>query len=207
MVRRFASLAAAVAVLVPCLVCAQQPSPPPAAARAADSDDVAARVGDRVITVGELDEAWRQADASAHAQAVQALYDGRKQALDRLVADLLIEQAAKAQGVPAAQFAREEIARRTKPIGDSDVAAFYNQNASRMQGKPLQEVRGAIRSFLQQQRHAEARQALVADLRQAGPAVRVALDPPRQSVTVRNTDPSRGPADASVVLVEYSDYQ
>lgn len=203
MVKRIRQFAAALALAAPALVCAQQPAAPAASA----PGDVAARVGDRVITIAELDEAWRQNDAAAHAQAAQAMYDGRKQALDRLVADLLIEHAAKAKGVSAEQFAKEEIARRTKPITDADVAAFYEQNVSRMQGKPLQDMRGAIRSFLQQQRYADARQALVGELRAAGPGVRVALDPPRQKVDVAATDPARGGANAPVVLVEYSDYQ
>ncbi len=135
------------------------------------------------------------------------MYDGRRQALDRLVADLLIENAAKAKGVDAEQFAAQEIAQRTRPISDTDVSTFYDQNVARMQGKPLQEMRGAIRNFLQQQRFAEARQALVAELRKSGPAVQVVLDPPRQKVDVAATDPFLGSANASVVLVEYSDYQ
>ena len=202
--RRFIQLAVVVAVAVPSLVCAQQPAAPPAPA---GPQDIAAHVGDRAITVAEVDRAWREADAAAHAQAAQALYDGRKQALDRLVADMLIEQAAKAKGVSAEQFAKDEIARRMKPVADPDVDAFYQQNVSRMQGKRLDEVRGAIRTFLQQQQEAAARAALVADLRKAGPPVRVALDPPRQRVEVAATDPSRGASRSGVVLVEYSDYQ
>lgn len=194
----------ATAVALPSLVCGQQPAAP---APVAGSGDVAARVGDRVITVADVDQAWRDADAGAQAQAAQAMYEGRKQALDRLVADMLIEQAAKARGVPAAQFAKDEIARRVKAVADADVDAFYQQNAARLQGKRLDEVRGAIRTFLQQQQEAAARVAFVAELRAAGPPVRVALDPPRQKVDVAATDPSRGGADAAVVLVEYSDYQ
>jgi hypothetical protein len=204
MLTRCKHLVLAVALTVPSLVCAQQPAPSAAVAGPAD---VAARVGDRVITVAELDEAWRKADAAAHAQAAQALYDGRRQALDRLLADLLIEQAAKAKGVSPAQFTKDEIARRTKPVADADVEAFYQQNVSRMQGKRLDEVRPQVRSFLQQQQQQAAREALLSELRKGGPAVRVALEPPRQKVEVASTDPSRGGARASVVLVEFSDYQ
>ena len=204
MLNQLRHLAVAVALAAPALVCAQQPAAPPTVA---GPGDVAARVGDRVITVAEVDAAWREADAAEQAQAAQAVYDGRKQALDRLVADIVIEQAAKAKGTSSEQFAKEEIAKRTRPITDADVAAFYDQNASRMQGKPLQEMRGAIRNYLQQQRYAEARQVLVSDLSKAGPPVRVALEPPRQKVDVAADDPSRGGANAPVVLVEYSDYQ
>lgn len=201
---RMLQLLAALAVALPSLVCAQQPAP---AAAVAGPADVAARVGDRVITVEDVDRAWREADAAAQTQAAQALYDGRKQALDRLVGELLIEQAAKAKGLSPDRFAADEIEKRTAAVTDAEVDAFYQQNVSRMQGKGLAEMRGPIRSFLQQQRRASARAALVAELRKAGPPVRVALDPPRRPIEVDPTDPSRGPADASVVLVEYSDYQ
>src|SRR5712692_562768 len=53
--------------------------------------EVAARVGDRVVTVQELDQAWRQFDGPGKAAADQAIYDGRKAALDRLIATTLIQ--------------------------------------------------------------------------------------------------------------------
>ncbi len=201
MLKQLRLLAAALAVVVPSVVCAQQPASPSGPA------DAAARVGDRVITVKELDDAWRQADAAEQTRAVQALYDGRMQALDRLIADMLIEQAAKARGVPAEQFAREETAKRIKSVSDAEIAAFHAQNQSRMQGKSLDDMRAPIRGFLEQQQQAAARQALVAELRKAGPPVRIVLDPPRQKVEIASTDPTRGGANAAVVLIEFSDYQ
>jgi hypothetical protein len=206
---RLIHLVAALAVALPSVVCAQQsqPAAPPTPASPPRAGDVAAKVGDRVITVEELDKAWREADAAAQTQAVQALYDGRKEALDRIVGDMLIEQAAKAKGVAVDAFVREEIGKRTKPISDADVATFYEQNVGQMQGRPLQDMRGAIRNFMQQRRYAEARHALVTELKKSGPAVSIALDPPRQAVPVAAEDPSRGAANAAVVLVEYSDYQ
>jgi hypothetical protein len=205
--RRLAQLVAAVAVALPSLVCAQQSQQPPAATTAVANDgDVAARVGDRVITVKDVDAAWRQADPASHAQAAQTIYDGRRQALDRLVDDILIADAARTKGVPAEQLTKDEIGRRTKPVTDAEVDGFYQQNIGRMQGKGLDEVRPLIRSFLEQQQQQAARAAFVAELRN-GAGVRVALEPPRQHIEVAATDPSRGGASAPVVLVEYSDYQ
>jgi hypothetical protein len=206
-VTRFLQLAAAIAVALPALVCAQQqPQPAPAPATVAGDGDEAARVGDRVITVKDVDAAWREADPASHGQAAQALYEGRRQALDRLVADILVADAAKAKGVSAEQLTKDEIARRTKAVADADIDAFYRQNVSRMQGKSVDEMRGLIRGFLEQQQQQAARAAFVSELRNAA-AVRVALEPPRQKIDVAATDPSRGGATAAVVLVEYSDYQ
>jgi protein-disulfide isomerase len=184
----------------PAAVCAQQNPPAPAG-------EVAARIGDRVITVRELDEQWKKADPVEHTRATQMLYDGRRQALERIIADLLIEQAAKAKGVSAEQYAKEESAKRLKPVTDAEVDAFYKANQARMQGKPVEEMRQPIREFLTQQQQGQARQSLVNDLKKGGPAIRVMIDPPRQTVEVAASDPTRGGANAPVTLVEFSDYQ
>ena len=78
-------------------------APAPAQQGGAAPGEVAARVGDRTITVQEVDERWQRAQPAARAQAIQQLYDGRKEALDGIINDMLIEQAAKAQGVPPDQ--------------------------------------------------------------------------------------------------------
>jgi hypothetical protein len=198
---KYAVLAAAFAM--PAVVCAQQST----GQTAASPNDPAARVGDRVITIQEVDEAWRKTDPIEHTKAAQALYEGRKEALDRMIADILIEEAAKAKGVSAAQYTKEETAKRVKPVTDADIATFYEQNKGRMQGKPLEDMRGPIRNFLEQQAQANARLAFVADLRKDGPPVRLSIDAPRQTVEIDSSDPSRGGARAPVVIVEFSDYQ
>ena len=211
-------LTAALAIALPSLVCAQQPSPPPASkqssspsskpsAPSASPADEAARVGDRVITTKELDEAWRESDPAEHHRVTQSVYDGRKAALDRIVANMLIERAAKAKGVSAEQFAQAETAKRLKPVADADITTFFQQNQNRLGGKPIDEVRSPIRAFLMQQRQQEARQAFVDDLRKDAPAVHVSLEPPRLNVDVAASDPAKGPDTAAVVLVEFSDYQ
>lgn len=189
----------ALALAAPAVLCAQQGP--------TGQSEVAARIGDRVITLKEVDEAWRRSDPVEHMRATQMLYDGRKETLDRLIADMLIEQAAKARGVSAEQFANDEVSKRRKPVADADVDAFYEANKSRMQGKPLDEMRGAIRQFLEQQRQAEARNALVTELREDGPPIQIVIEPMRQTVDVAATDPVRGSATAAVTVVEFSDYQ
>jgi hypothetical protein len=204
MLKRLKYAAVAVALALPAVVCAQQGSGPAAAPLPAEA---AARVGDRVITMKEVDAAWRQSDPVEHTRATQQLYEGRKQTLDRMIADMLIEQAAKAKGVSPEQYAKDETAKRITPVSDAEITTFYEQNKARMQGKPLEDMRPAIRDYLEKQREASARTSLVAELRKAGPAIRVGIDPPRQTVDVSPGDPSRGGPRAPVVIVEFSDYQ
>ncbi len=169
--------------------------------------DVAARMGDRTFTIRELDEEWTDWDAKSKNEAEQAYYDGRKDAFDRLVARILVEGAAKAKGVEPADFVNDEVAKRTVAVSDADVSAFFKANVQQMRGRPLEEMAPSIKAFLTEQREDDARDALIADLRKAAPAARMALDPPRVIVPVAADDPSRGSADAPITVVEFSDYQ
>ena len=169
--------------------------------------DAAARIGDRTVTVRELDDRWKQEDPAAKAQADQAIYDGRKAALDAIIADSLIAQAAKAKGVTSEAFVKDEVAKRVKPVDDTDVRSFYVQNSERMQGRSFEQMSAAIQQYLEQQHQTEAKQALIAELRKAGPPIRVVMDAPRTTVTVNPDDPSEGKADAPVTVVEFSDFQ
>ena len=169
--------------------------------------EVAARIGDRAVTVRELDDRWKQEDPGAKAQAEQAIYDGRKAALDAIIADALIAQAAKAKGQTSEAFVQAEVTKRVKPVTDTDVRSFYVQNSERMQGRSFEQMSAAIQQYLEQQQQTTAKQALIAELRKAGPAVRVVMDAPRTTVSITADDPSQGKADAPVTVVEFSDFQ
>jgi protein-disulfide isomerase len=199
-VMRHLAVAATLLLLLACSAPAQQPA-------ATAAGDAAARVGQRTITMKEVEERWRADNPSEHAQAIQALYEGRRAALDAIIADMLIEQAAKAAGSTPEQYTQAEVAKRIKPVTDTDVASFFQQNQGQMQGRPLGTMAPAIRRFLEEQQRETARQALVAELRKAGPATSVMLEAPRSTVAVNADDAALGAATAPVTLVEFSDFQ
>jgi protein-disulfide isomerase len=202
LMRTFATLAILLALA--CSTPAQQPPPGPASPA---GSDVAARIGDRAITVKEVDERWRRDQPSEHAQAVQQLYDGRKNAIDAMVAEMLIEQAAKAKGMTPQEFTDVEVARRIKPVTDGQVAAFFQQNQAQMQGRGFEAMSPAIRRYLEDEQRGSAYQALVAELRKAGPAVSMVIDSPRYDIAVSPDDAALGAASAPVTVVEFSDFQ
>ena len=175
--------------------------------RAQQPADVAARIGDRTITVKELDERWQKEEPGQKAAAEQAMYEGRKAALDAIIADALVAQAAKAKGVAPDAFVQAEVSKRAKPVTDNDVRTFYVQNSERMQGRSFEQMSAAIQQYLQDQAQTDAKQDLIAELKKGGPAIRVALDAPRTTITVNPDDPSQGKADAPVTVVEFSDFQ
>src|SRR5687767_5984914 len=85
-------------------------SPAPAQqAQQATGGDAAARVGDRVITNKEVDDRWQSIDPAGHAEAAQKLYDGKRTALEAIVAEMLIAEAAKKKNMSAEAFEEAEI--------------------------------------------------------------------------------------------------
>jgi protein-disulfide isomerase len=169
--------------------------------------EVAAQVGDRTITVRELDEKWKATNAAQQAEAIQALYDGRRAALDEIIAQMLIDAEAKKKGLSPDAYVESELGRRLKPVEESEVVTFYQANINQMQGRSLEQMSPAINRFLTEQRRDTARNELVAELKKAGPPIKMSLDVPRITVPLAATDPVLGPATAPVTLVEFSDFQ
>jgi protein-disulfide isomerase len=169
--------------------------------------EVAARVGDRVITIKELEDRWQTSNPAEHAEAIQKLYDGRRAALDGMIAEMLLAQAAKAKGMTPDAFEEAEIGKRLKPVTDGDVVTFYQGNINQMQGRSLDAVAPAIKNYLTDQQRGTARQALISELRKAGPAVSVLFSAPRTTVALAATDPVLGATTAPVTVVEFSDFQ
>ena len=195
----FMKRAVFLALVATLLACSSAPAQSPS--------DVAARVGDRAITVKELDERWRAADAADQAETIQKLYDGRRGALESIVADMVLAEAAKTRGLSAEAYVQAEISKRVKPVTDADVVAFFQANVEQMQGRSLEVMAPAITRYLTEQQENAARVVLINELRKTGPAVRVMMDVPRFEVALSEADPSMGTAKAPVTLIEFSDFQ
>jgi protein-disulfide isomerase len=196
-------------LLLGALACTKAETAPAAQGSAAQmpgQDAVVAELAGRKITLGELDQRWQAFDPGERARVTQMLYQNRRNVLEVMVGDLLIEEAAKAAGTAKDEYQKKEIAARLKPVTDADIKLFYEENKERAQGKPMEELAGVIRDYLTGQRQGQARAQLVDDLKKRTPA-RILLDPPRQQVAASPDDPSTGPANAPITLIEFSDYQ
>jgi hypothetical protein len=163
---------------------------------------IAARVGTKSITLEEVDKQAMAVDLKAY----QGLYDTRKRVLDGMVADILLEQEAKARGISKDQLIKTEITDKTKPVSDEDIQKWYDANKARVRNQPLESLKPRIREFLEQQASAEAHNAFIDKLKQKT-KVRLTLEPPRIEVKLAANDPTMGPAKAPVVMVEFSDFQ
>ncbi|MDP6605788.1 MAG: hypothetical protein QF664_05970, partial [Dehalococcoidia bacterium] len=170
-------------------------------------DDVVARVGDREVTLGELEQRWRETDPGSFMQVAQSRFDALDQYLDLLVGDRILEVEAANRGISVDALLQAELPGRLSPVTDADVEQFYNSLGSgQTQGRTLEQLRVPIQNFLQQQRPAQARAELVAELSASlNLPVENLLDPPRQNVSVAPTDPIKGTSEASVEIIEFSD--
>jgi protein-disulfide isomerase len=170
-------------------------------------DQVVADVNGRKVTLKEVDAKWEEFDAAERAKVTQLLYQNRRNMLDQLVGDILIEQAAKAAGMPAEAYLNQETARRAKAVTDEELAKFYEENKDRAQGRTLDELRGPMKAYMENDRTQQARAQLVEELQRKSGSVKVMLDPPRYAVALAQDDPVRGNPAAGVTIIEFSDFQ
>lgn len=189
--------------------CSQEPS---AAAQApavtSNPDQVVAEVAGKPITLKDVDAKWEEFDAAERARIIQAMYQNRRNMLEQIVGDRLIENAAKAAGQSPEAFVAADSTRRLPAVSEADVAQFYEQNKDRAQGRTLDQLRGEIKPFLEARREQQARAMLVEELKaKNGGAVKVMLEAPRYTVPTSAEDPVRGNPSAPITIVEFSDYQ
>jgi hypothetical protein len=196
------TLAALIAALTAC-----SPSAAQQARRMAPGETVAT-VDGAAITLGEVDDKALEQPVSnfGSAKLSQALYEARRAALEDIVANRLMDAAAKAAGVDRSALIEKEITAKVAPVTDAEIAAWYQANQGRLQGAPLEQVKQPIRAFLTQERMQGIRAQYLDGLK-AKTVVKVMLDPPRQKVEMVSSSPSRGPANAPVEVVDFSDFQ
>lgn len=175
---------------------------------AANPDQVVAEVAGKPITLKDVDAKWEEFDAAERARIIQAMYQNRRNMLDQIVGDRLIEHAATAASQTPEAFVAADSIKRLPAVSEAEIVQFYEQNKDRAQGRTLEQLRGEIKPFLDARRQQQARAMLVEELKSknAG-AVKVMLDAPRYTVPTSPGDPVRGNPNAPVTIVEFSEYQ
>lgn len=166
-----------------------------------DDTQAVATIGDRTITVSELDEFIKDdlfAKQSSNGNPVQ-LYEMRSKAVGRFIEKTIIEDAASAKGLSIDEYMENSVVKEGE-IPDEEVAAYYEANRDQMGDATLEEIDPRIRSYLRAQLATE----FVSKLLEESNAM-VLLEPVR--IEVATTGPSQGPEDAPITIVEFSDFQ
>jgi protein-disulfide isomerase len=188
---------------------AQEPPTPatndvaaPAEPATSDGDDganaLAARLGDETISVAELD-AWIRDDLFKRASQTETdLFELRTQSLDRMATEQVLEQAAAARNQSTEDHVIAEVNAQGE-ISDEEIAAFYDERKDSMPGT-LEELTPQIREYLRMVRGAEYAKKLRTET-----GFTILLEQPR--IEMAADGPSRGPDDAAVTIIEFSDFQ
>ena len=134
-------------------------------------------------------------------------YEIEKNQADQLVNDMLLIAEAKRLQIGSEEIVRREVSDKVRPPTDDEVTKFYTENKSRISGD-LNVVRNQIANYLQEQQRSRLEKELSDRLRK-GADIRWLITepvPPVQAVSV-DDDPSIGPANAPVTIVEFTDFQ
>ncbi|MEN8160537.1 MAG: thioredoxin domain-containing protein [Myxococcota bacterium] len=187
------------------LACSQPAAAPETGSEAPGDPTPALRIGDESVSLGELD-AWikEQLFQQETRNGEEAkLYEVRAQGADNFVSQRLLEAEAQKLGVSAEELLETE-ARKRMEVPDDEVERFYEEHKKSFGERPIDEVKTQVREHLERRRAPEAAREYVDTLREAA-QVTMLLERPRTPVEA--IGPARGPADAPVTIVEFSDYQ
>jgi protein-disulfide isomerase len=202
--RQVLSRAGLAALLLVGFACkrAAQVAPAPGANAAAGDNPIVATLNGQNIDATAL-ESWIKEDLYKREVGDKApgeVYDLRVQAIDSMVDERLMADAATKVGTNPDQYLADQV-KALGPVTDDEIKAFFDQNRSRLPPDATLEAYAArIKSHLESQRPDKVREQL-----RKNAQIAVLIQPPRANVDA--TGPSRGPADAAVTLIEFSDYQ
>jgi protein-disulfide isomerase len=169
-----------------------------------DGDRVALVMDGREISVAEVDAYLQNAFLEQLlSQSQTEVFEARNKGIQEMIQKRAIEAAAAERGVTPEELF-DEIASQATPPTQEDIQAWYTENASRLRGAQLEDVSTHIEELLLNERRGQAWRDFM------GPRLdalefEIVLEAPRQELEV--TRLVRGPADAPVTIMTFSDYQ
>jgi len=171
------------------------------AAKAPASAPVAV-VGGDPITAAEFEEL-----AATKLFAVRTQeYNQKRALLEEVIDKRLLEKEGKARGISADELLRVEVDAKVPPVTEAEQKEFYEKNKPRFGTTPEADALKQIENGMRGQKMRERQAAFTHELRDKA-GVRILLDPPRVAVNLGGDDPVKGPANAPITIVEFSDFQ
>ena len=160
-----------------------------------------ATVNGSPISAAELDEAAK----GQVKKFLTQIYQAKRQALNGLIEEKLIEKAAKEEGVSAEAYLAEHVDAKVNPPTEEEIKAFYDGQKGRI-NVPFEQIKPRIAEHLKSVSLAGKRQEMIAKLKEKAD-VKILLEPPRAKISLDGAAYTSGDKDAPIVLVEFSDYQ
>jgi protein-disulfide isomerase len=125
-------------------------------------------------------------------------------ALDLIVEEKLLTAEAKKRNLSVDQLVRQEVESKVAVPSEEVIRSFYDANRARINGSFI-ETALQIRSYLMQEQHTRLLNTYLMKLRREY-GYKPLTEPDRVSVVV-DGHPSKGPANAPVTIVEFSDFE
>lgn len=168
------------------------------------ADKVVATYNGGKITYGEL-----EIEAKPKIQEIQnQIYQARKEVLERMAVERIVKAEAAKKGQTEEQYIQARV--ETLPItppSDADVKEFFDRLKAANRIPPdtkLEQIKDQLVQAMENQQRRTSVQKVIEELRSQANLV---IDLPAPRVEVAATGPARGPADAKVTIVEFSDFQ
>jgi len=162
---------------------------------------VAARVDEQVITMRDLERALAPQLAKLQEQKYQLM----QSKLDELIEGRLLEQEAKRRGMTVEALLKAEVLSKVPKVTETEVATFISENKARLKGEGA-DISAKVRDYLTSQKEARQRRVYVAGLLQGAKVATFLQEPEPIRITVKAEGFAKGPKDAPVTLVEFTDF-
>jgi protein-disulfide isomerase len=184
----------ATAVIAALLSCKKESTPEgPGKKTTSGASPVVARYSGKEITLAELDK-----------EIATQLYELRSEALEKMITKEVVRAEAKKQGKDEKALLRSVAEKEAGKPTEAEVRKFYDDNKERMEGQPFETLKGLIEMQLGRRKQQEAVGRYIDGLKKAV-GVKITLPIPR--VEVPAVGPAKGPANAPVTIVEFSDFE
>jgi protein-disulfide isomerase len=164
----------------------------------AQSDVVVAEVSGRNLTANDL----QQKENGKLLQARYQYYMAQRKALEDLIDDQLLANAAQAQSLTLDQLLEKEVYKQVQDPTEEQLQVTYEVIDTK---ESYEAVRPQVLEHIREGRRDKAKAAYIDGLRKQA-NITVSLMPPETSVDIAGSD-VRGPRDAEVMVVEFADYE
>jgi protein-disulfide isomerase len=195
---------AAFALACACTKPAATASSAPGATGATAPDKVVATFNGGQITAGELEKEVRPQIADLE----NKMYQARKQTLEQMAMEKIVKAEATKAGLSEQDWMRKRVeSAPVQPPTDAQERQFYDRLKSGGQIPPdttFESIKDRIgQALVNQQRQSQVQQVVAELQKQAN----LKLDLPQPRIQVAAEGPARGPKDAKVTIVEFSDFE
>ncbi len=159
-------------------------------------DQVVATYAGKTITMADLEK-----------KAADQLYEVRQQTLDQMIIEDLVAAEAKKRNMTEEELLKAEISDKVPPPPDDQLQQFFQQLQAQGQmppGATFESMKDRLAQAMTRPQQQQRAMAFFEELRKNA-NVDVKLAAPKKEVAA--TGPSKGPENAPVTIVEFSDFQ